>query len=654
MNYTRTILTSLALTSSVIASAQQLTLHIDQAQKDVSPTLYGMMTEEINYSYEGGLYGQLLRNATFREDKHGRRPNPWTPWKSGGAKYWTATDTTRSVLTLTQKGGYSRALPACLNWKAQAGASLANDGYWGIAVRPCEHYKGYLIARATQGGPLTVSLQSTDGKTTYASTQVSGLSTQWQKVSFEMDIPATGKTTVSPTKDVRFVLTAPEGGNYDFSKVVLFPRTFNDRPNGLRPDLMRMMTKMSPKFLRFPGGNYVEGNDFHNRFDWKRTVGSPDERPGHWSPWGYWSTDGLGLPEFLTWAEDCGAEPILAVFAGYVLKGDYLPAEYCGPFIQDALDEIEYCIGSADTKWGAQRVRDGHPEPYPLHYVEIGNEDFFDESESYAGRYKAFYEAIKARYPQLRLIASAGQKQIEQWARETGVTGLKFDVIDEHYYRNTKGMYQSVNLYDGYDRKGPKIFCGEWASREGKPTTNMNAALGDAAWMTGMERNADLLIGHCYAPLFVNVNPGGMQWESDLIGYDALKAYGSPSYYAQCMFASNVGNKIVPVEAKDIPQMDYQGSSLPQLYFSATTSTTDGQTYLKIVNGGTTPQTITIHTIGGKPAKKGLLTVLHANKPDETNSINEPTHIVPQSSKVKTGSNFKLTVKPYSVNVIKM
>lgn len=644
------MLAAMAFMTTTGVSAQQLTLRLDQAVKNVSPTLYGMMTEEINYSYEGGLYAQLLRDPSFREDKNGARRNPWTPWRAGGPKYWEPTDSLLSTVSLSQIGGYNAANPAVMTWKAKAGGAVANGGYWGIPVRPGETYHGYIIVKADGATQLTASLVSLDGKTTYATAPISGLTDKWQKIAYSFSVDS----KVKPTKDARLVLTASAPGTYKLSKAVLFPKTFNNRPNGLRCDLMEMMCRMKPKFLRFPGGNYLEGNDFRNRFDWKKTVGDPDNRPGHQSPWGYRSSDGMGLLEFLTWAEDCGAEPVLAVFAGYTLSGDYLEASYVDGFIQDALDEIEYVTGGPDTKWGAQRVRDGHPEPFPLHYVEIGNEDFFDNSGSYAGRYKKFYEAIKAKYPQLQLISTVDVKKMQQWASEHQVKDLKFDVIDEHYYRSTGGMYRAASQYDTYDRKGPKIFCGEWASREGKPTTNMNAALGDAAWMTGMERNADLLIGHCYAPLFVNVNPKGMQWESDLIGYDALNAYGSPSYYAQCMFAQNVGNKIVPVQSDAIPTMDYEGGKLPQLYFSATTSTATGRTFLKIVNGGATRQTLTVNVMGGKPAAKGTLTVLKADAPTETNTIADPVHIVPATTKLKAGKNFKVTLDPYSVNVINM
>ncbi|MCI1742325.1 MAG: alpha-L-arabinofuranosidase A [Prevotella sp.] len=323
-------------------------------------------------------------------------------------------------------------------------------------------------------------------------------------------------------------------------------------------------------------------------------------------------------------------------------------------FVQDALDEIEYITGGPDTKWGAQRVRDGHPDPFPLHYVEIGNEDFFDKSESYPGRYKRFYDAIKARYPQLQIISTMDARMMAQQAKDTGVEGIKLDVVDEHYYRNTEGMFRAANQYDTYSRKGPKVFCGEWASREGEPTTNMNAALGDAAWMTCMERNSDLVIASCYAPLFVNVNPGGMQWKSDLIGYNALTAYGSPSYYAQCMFSQHVGNKIVPVKVSGMPELTYGKEQLPQLYYSATTNTHNGKIYLKVVNGGSTVQNAEVMVNGGKVSRKGTMIVLRADRPEETNRIDDPCHIVPVSSKIKVSKDFHLKLLPYSITVIEM
>jgi alpha-N-arabinofuranosidase len=637
-----------------LAAQTKLTLNLDQTTKEVSPMLYGLMTEEINFSYEGGLYAQLVRNPSFKDDRNGMRRNSWTPWRSGGPSYWSLNDTLNASMRIDPKGGFNRANPValCLNVKKTGNVAILNDGYWGFPVRSGAHFRGSLYVRKLADGAesMTVSLVSTDGKKVYASTKVSGLTHSWQKIPFILNIG----NREEGTKDVRLRISPDGVGSYALTRVTLFPDTYNHRENGLRPDLMTLLKGMSPKFIRFPGGNYVEGNDFCNRFNWKETVGDPDNRPGHFSPWGYRSSDGMGLLEFLDWAEDLGAEPLLAVFAGYTLNGDYLTSDYIGGFVQDALDEIEYITGGPDTKWGAQRVRDGHLDPFPLHYVEIGNEDFFDKSESYPGRYKRFYDAIKARYPQLQIISTMDARMMAQQAKDTGVEGIKLDVVDEHYYRNTEGMFRAANQYDTYSRKGPKVFCGEWASREGEPTTNMNAALGDAAWMTCMERNSDLVIASCYAPLFVNVNPGGMQWKSDLIGYNALTAYGSPSYYAQCMFSQHVGNKIVPVKVSGMPELTYGKEQLPQLYYSATTNTHNGKIYLKVVNGGSTVQNAEVMVNGGKVSRKGTMIVLRADRPEETNRIDDPCHIVPVSSKIKVSKDFHLKLSPYSITVIEM
>ena len=241
--------------------------------------------------------------------------------------------------------------------------------------------------------------------------------------------------------------------------------------------------------------------------------------------------------EFLYWCEDLNMEPVLAVYAGYSLKGEHVEKpDELKPFMQDALDEIEFVSGAADTTWGRKRAELGHPAPFKLRYVEIGNEDWFDKSHSYDSRFAQFYDAIKARYPQLQLIAT------------TKVNSRRPDVMDDHYYRSAAEMQRDVHHYDKIDRKGPKIFVGEWATKEGQPTPTFNAALGDAAWMTGMERNSDLILISCYAPLLVNVNRGASQWSTNLIGYDSLTSFGSPAYYAQVMFAQNRGDVVLPVK----------------------------------------------------------------------------------------------------------
>ena len=655
------LLAALLSTNALMLQAQLLTLRLDKAETEVSPMLYGLMTEEINYSYEGGLYTQLVPNPSFADmfnpggRRRGGRQNQNQPRYTVRPERWQLTDTVKVRGRQSRGNGINEANPTSLvvNFD-QAGLGIVSEGYWGFPIRKNTAFKGAIYAKNPAAGnenaapvkSLTIALKSADGSTTYAEQKVSGFTNDWKK----FDIQLTTSATQADTKDARLFIIADEAGSIELTRVTLYAPSFKGRKNGLRIDLMEMMAEMRPKFLRFPGGNYLEGNNFANRFDWKQTIGNPDERPGHQSPWGYRSTDGLGLLEFCQWAEDTGGEPVVGVFAGYVLSGDHLDGDYIKPFIQDALDEIEYIMGDASTKWGAVRARDGHPEPFPLHYVEIGNEDFFDRSGSYPNRFKMFYEAIKARYPQLQIISTVGYNALKSKAIPNPVV----DVIDEHYYRNAQDMYRNAFQYDSYDRKGPKIFCGEWATREGSPTTNMNAALGDAAWMSCMERNSDICIMSCYAPLFVNVEPGAMQWASDLIGYDVLNAYGSPSYWAQVMFSKYLGDRIVPVEATDIPkqQLD-RNDEANAVFYTATTDAKTGKTYLKLVNAVGNAQKLTVKLNGAKKVKsKAKKIELKSARPEDTNSIDNPRNIVPQESTQKVGKQFPITLAPYSITVL--
>lgn len=636
----------IVLNATLLSAQTKLTLCADKANVNVSPTLYGLMTEEINYSYEGGLYSQLIRNSSFKE--FSEKTKSWDPRPvMTKPSYWSVTDSTASDYIVVERAGFNRANWNALQWNVnKEDATLTNCGFWGYPIRPNTLYKGAIYLKSSDASSIQVCLKKTDGSTVYALQEIDGITDKWQK----FDISFTTASDITTTSDARFCIVAGKKGKYMIDRVTLFPPTFNNAKSGLRPDLMKMMQAMNPKFLRFPGGNYVEGNTFSERFDWKRTIGEPDNRPGHQCPWGYRSSDGIGLLEFLNWTEGIKAEPLLAVFAGYTLNHDYISADYLQPFVEDALDEIEYVIGGPDTKWGAQRVKDGHPDPFPLHYVEIGNEDFFDYSGSYPERYMLFYNAIKAKYPQLQVICTVDVNAMKRDAKEP--EKLKFDVIDEHYYRSSEGMYQSAFQYDSYDRKGPKIFCGEWASREGKPTTNMNAALGDAAWMSCMERNSDILVASCYAPLFVRTDEGGMQWESDLIGYNTLDSYGSPSYYAQVMFANNVGDKIIPVDTMNIPKFKEGNSVVNQLYYTATKDSKTGTIFLKLTNAGSKAMPVNVCVDGIKIGNNAVKTVLKSTKSTDTNSIDNPKNIIPTTSKIKVGKKFNVTLEPYSINVI--
>jgi alpha-L-arabinofuranosidase len=618
------------LTGVCVAQPAPVTLKIqlDKPAHAVSPTLYGLMTEEINYSYDGGLYAEMVRNRTFQD--HG----------FGGVAHWNIEHMGNSVATMAvdQTEGPSAALEHSLAIDVKQAdpanpAGVRNEGYWGMALRPNTTYKGSIYAKADSAdtGPLIVNLINDNTGKSVATATTPGLSTEWKRYEFTL---TTGK--IETSAENHLLLSVGHAGKVWIDLVSLFPPTYKNRDNGNRPDLMEMMAAMHPTFLRLPGGNYLEGDQIDERFDWKNTIGPLVDRPTHRSPWNYQSSDGMGLLEFLEWTEDLKIQTVLAVYAGYSLKGDHInPGPALVPFLQDALDEIEFATGDTSTKWGAVRAKLGHPAPFPVKYVEIGNEDWFDRSGSYEGRYAQFYKAIKAKYPQLELIATAPLKR------------MKPDVLDDHYYKRADEFFADVKHYDNTDRSGPKIFVGEWATREGSPTTNMGAALGDAAWMTGMERNSDLIVMASYAPLFVNVNPGGMQWESDLIGYDALTSYGSPGYYAQTMFAKYLGTEVPTSSITD---------GAERLFYSVTRDPVTGEVYLKLVNASSVAQPVEIELAGANSiSNTGTLVTLAGASLAQTNTISAPTRIVPVQTTMKNaGSKFSHTVPAYSVQVLEL
>jgi alpha-L-arabinofuranosidase len=620
----RTLLAAtLALTSAALGQqATTLTIDLAQVKAKVSPQLYGLMTEEINYSYDGGLYAELVRNRTFQD--RGKIPPSWFLYEWGNAN---------ASMEIDRTTGPSAALPLSLKLSVTTAtehdqAGILNLGYWGFPVKPQTTYHGSFYARTSEPaiGPVTVSLvENETGKA--ISTTVPDLTSVWQRHDFTLH-----STSEAKSSHYHLVLSVSKPGTVWFSMVSLFPPTYHDRDNGNRIDLMEKLAAMKPAFLRFPGGNYLEGDHINERYEWKKTIGPQVDRPTHPSPWHYRSSDGMGLLEFLDWCEDLKMQPLLAVYAGYSMQQEFVkPGPDLDPFVQDALNEIEYVTGDANTKWGAERIKDGHPAPFKLSYVEIGNEDWFDKSGTYGERYAQYYKAIKAKYPDLQLIAT------------TPITTMKPDVIDDHYYRRAQEFYDDVHHYDQTDRNGPKIFVGEWATREGGPTPNFGAALGDAAWMTGMERNSDIVIMASYAPLLVNVNPGGMQWESDLIGYDAISSYGSPSYYAQVMFASHLGDQILNAKLE---------GTAPKLFYSVTRKASDGTVYLKLVNASSTPQALRIEFNGGKAVGNGKLISLSAKTTAATNSITQPTAIMPVESGLHDVASH--TIPGFTIEVLEL
>jgi alpha-L-arabinofuranosidase len=494
-----------------------MTVNVGKPGATISPNFYGLMTEEINHAYDGGLYGELIQNRSFRDDDS--KPVHWSLVQGDGAT---------GSMSLDKTGAVNPALNASLKLESTtqgARVGVANDGFWGVPVRPRTTYKASFYARSTSSGPLTIGIESNDGKTIFAQAQVKGITPQWKK--YEVTLRTAG---VKPSLDNRLVVSTRQSGTTWLSFVSLFPPTFKNRVNGNRIDLVEKMIDMKPTFLRFPGGNYVDPG----HYEWKKTIGPVEQRPLGRREWGYPSSYGLGIMEFLLWCEEMKIEPVLAVTDGR----PWLPADGdVSPLVQDALDEIEYVSGAASTPWGAKRARDGHPAPFKLRYVEIGNEDFFDRLPTYDARFAKFFDAIRAKYPALQIIATRGD-----------VSSRRPDIVDDHIYASVANMLKASHNYDNYDRSKPKIFVGEWATTVGSPTPILKAALSDAAYLMGLERNADVVVMSCYAPLFVNVNPGARQWGTNLIGYDALQSYGSPSYYMQSMFSANKGDVVLPVQ----------------------------------------------------------------------------------------------------------
>jgi alpha-N-arabinofuranosidase len=437
---------------------------------------------------------------------------------------------------------------------------------------------------------------------------------------------------------------------------------------------MQLMVDMKPGFLRYPGGNYLEGNSLAERWAWKTTLGPLEDRAGHGnSAWRYRASDGMGMLEFLEWCEDMNAEPVLAVYDGLSLRQSYVAsAEELPQFVQEALDAIEYVTGDASTKWGAQRAKDGHPKPFKLTYVEVGNEEALGGATptSYVPRFEAFYDAIKAKYPNLQIISSMAGT-----ARNLSALTRKPDVVDDHYYMSIQQSLTRAHIYDDYDRSGPKIFVGEWATRV--PTTgdtcSMAEGAADAAFLTGLERNADVVVMNCYAPLFVNVNPGGRQWAVDLIGYDTLTSFGSPSYYVQKMFSRNRGDVVLPVQLGSAPTTQVatpQGrgrgaatapaaapvmTTVDQFFATASRDNASGDVILKLVNMQDGPQAVNIDLQGVSSVASQAKVEVLSGDPAAVNTIAEPTKIAPRQITISNAAaRFSHELPANSVSVIRL
>lgn len=538
----------------------ELTVDTRARGTKVSDTLYGVFYEDINQGADGGLYPELVRNRSFEfapvDNPSYTSLTGWTEVARGGASGTLAVADDRPLneanrnylrLDITTPG---------------AGYGVSNAGYnRGLAVKKGKKYDLSFFARRTKAGPVTVTVESADGTTVYGRAEIHVPAGEWRK--HTATITATGTTDAA-----RLVVLARGTGRVDLDMISLFPRdTFKDRPNGMREDLAETIAELKPRFLRFPGGcvtnvgtydPYVETGDRRRIYQWKETIGPLEQRPANFNFWGYNQSYGIGYYEYFQFAEDLGAEPLPVVSVGVNGCGENRPLtdeEKLQRWVQDTLDLIEFANGPVTSKWGKKRAELGHPKPFGLKYIGLGNEEVFEE---FFDNYPKFANAIREKYPDITIISNSGTTSQGAWfdrmwefAREQGA-----DMVDEHYYNNPDWFLANNRRYDSYDRKGPKVFVGEYASRG----NTLHNALAEASYLTGLERNSDVVKMASYAPLVANVDY--VDWAPDLIWFDNDEVYGSPSFYVQRMFSRNVGDVVLPstLRAGPLPVEDIRGA----------------------------------------------------------------------------------------------
>jgi alpha-L-arabinofuranosidase len=510
---TLALILALSLTPQA-SESPRITIQVDKEVARVSPSMYGVFFEEINQAGEGGIYAELIQNRGMQDGDASKLPTGWTSFGDGG------TATVDETVPLNDARRHSIRIERT----SESGRfGVANGGFWGVPLRKGGRYRLTLWLRGES--PVHVSLE---GSKELASARIDAPGPTWRRVERVLvssgDEPK-GRLTLEPVRK----------GSMSVAFASLMPLdTWKGRANGMRPDLARHVEGMRPAFVRFPGGCFVEGKDLGQAFDWKKTIGPVDQRRGSASTfWGYPTSDGLGFHEYLQWCEDLGAEALFVANCG-LSHSQIEPMETMDRWVQDTLDAIEYANGPATSKWGAQRAKNGHPKPFNLKYIEIGNENGYSWANggpaAYSPRYRVMYDAIKRTYPGIVTIADVPVPH-------------PTEIIDEHYYETPAWFWRNSTRYDRYDRNGPKIYVGEYAVTRGAGTGNLAAALGEAAFMAGMERNSDVVTMTSYAPLLVNVN--NRQWNPNAIVFDAGRSYGTPSYHVQAMFGQNRPDRIV-------------------------------------------------------------------------------------------------------------
>jgi alpha-L-arabinofuranosidase len=648
-----TIFFTICLTLSINAQKTlPVIVNVDKTIAEIKPTMWGIFFEDINFAADGGVYAEMVKNRSFEFYR------PKTGWNVDVA----SKDSSHFVIINREFLNETNPRFARITLKEGAGRfGITNSGFRGMGVKKDLKYNFSIMASlpVESNVNLRIELLSEKGeKLGEASLLLKGR--EWKK--YEASF-ISSKTDLRASLRIWFEGT----GHVDFDLVSLFPGdTWKGRPNGLRADLVQLLADLKPGFIRFPGGCIVEGFDLSNRYQWKKTIGPVDERQMMINRWNtefkhkpapdYYQSFGLGFYEYFLLAEDLGAEPLPILNCGMACQfntAEVVPLELLDPYIQDALDLIEFANGAPESKWGKIRTQMGHPAPFNMKYLGIGNEQW---GPQYFERYSLFEKVIKAKYPEINLVSGTGPQPDDELFRYAAgaLKSLKPALVDEHYYRPPKWFRDNASRYDNYDRSSYKIFAGEFAAQSVHTASpdnknNWECALSEAAFMTGLERNADLVNMVSYAPLFAHVD--GWQWSPDLIWFNNLTSYGTANYYVQKLFSTNRGTDLLNISQNNSPLTGQDG-----VFASAVLDKKSGEIMLKIVN---TSQGI-VHKIFQLQGKAKLnssvvSTVLQNDRLDAMNTIENPLIIRPvEKVLVLMGQNLEVALEPYSLTVMKI
>lgn len=650
-----TIAAAAALSLSASAATNNLTLKADKPGAPIQPTMYGLFFEDINFGADGGLYAEKIKNRSFEFPQH------LMGWKTfGGVEL-------RNDGPFDRNPHYVRLTSAGHNHKH---TGLENEGFVGIGVEKGEKYRFSVWARVPQGGEgrlkVVLADRNTHGRSQdLASAKIKVTTTDWQKYTVELTPDQTCAHAV-----LRVFLRHPDTTAVDLEHLSLFPvDTWKGHENGLRKDLAQKLADIHPGVFRFPGGCIVEGTDLDTRYQWKNTVGPVENRPTIENRWhytfthhffpDYFQSNGLGFYEYFLLSEEIGAEPLPVLNVGLSCQyqndrpEDHVAVDSLAPYIQDALDLVEFANGDTTTTWGALRAQMGHPAPFNLKVMGIGNEQWGPE---YVERLEPFLAAMRKAHPEIKIVGSTGpdsegDKFDYLWPE---MKRVKADLVDEHFYRPEDWFLAQGARYDNYDRKGPKVFAGEYACHmRNKNWNHFEPALLEAAFMTGLERNADVVHMATYAPLFAHVD--AWQWRPDMIWFDNLRSMPTASYYVQQMFATNKGTNVLPLTMDGKPLTGGEGQN--GLFASATLDKDANQIVVKVANTSKEDQTLNIDITGlkkGKDLDGGKVLTLHADLEAE-NTLDNPDIVKPVESAVEvSGREFTTTVGPSTFAVYRL